>query len=130
MIRLTVEQLMALRDSLQRTGQVQCVVMPLFATASRRLIVAWAKGRGGEEYYLSVWKDNDHLQKAMDDDRDGVPSPFDFEQAKEEEMTHTYPVPVVGMQLDNTGRPYKLALLPSGRIKYTDQYVSEAGSGE
>lgn len=142
MIRLTVEQLMALRDSIQGAGQVQCAVLPLFATASQRLIIAWAKGRSeGEEFYLSIWKDTKALQKAMQEDEAGIPLPFDFiNDQGSMEYSHTYPVEDTlnsansaaasdleheGFQVRGaqTGRFYQREVLPSGRVKYGEEYM-------
>lgn len=149
MIRLTVEQLFALRDSIQAGGQAQCAVLPLQATYVHRLIIAWAKGRsGGEEYYLSVWKDSKTLEEEKRKELAGEQPPYDFiNDPASMDYSHTYPVeerpnlansvaanelehegfqvPRVAMKIDSQGRPYQNEVLPSGRIKYSDKYMKE-----
>ena len=94
MIRLTVEQLFALRDSIQAGGQAQCAVLPLRATYVHRLIIAWAKGRaGGEEYYLSIWRDAKTLEEERKKEEAGETPPYDFlNDPASMDYSHTYPV--------------------------------------
>lgn len=94
MIRLTVDQLNALRDSIQAGGQVHCAVLPLAATYAHSLVIAWAKGRAeGEEFYLSIWRDTKSLIAARQEEEEGVKPPYDFiNDPQSAEYTHTYPV--------------------------------------
>ena len=100
MIRLTVEQLMALRDSMETTGQVQSAVLPLELISAKSLIVAWARGREvGSEYYLTVWKDTASVIAAKKRERE---EGYVFEEPdREQSYKHVYvPTTVNGDKVD------------------------------
>ena len=92
MIRLTVEQITALRDSIQATDQVQCALLPLEATYVKSLIVAWARGRENDSaVYLSIWKDTTSLIKAKKEE-DPKGTIFAVTQDGQASYSHVYRV--------------------------------------
>lgn len=93
MIRLTVEQLYLLEESIRGSGQSNTSILPLEAMGSHRLIIAWAKTRTGNGLYLSIWKDSKSWADAIAKDNAGEPLPYDFaNDAQTQEYTHAYPV--------------------------------------
>lgn len=127
MIRLTVEQLNALRDSIQAGGQVHCAVLPLKATYAHNTIIAWAKGRSeGDEFYLSIWRDSKSLERAKEDEESGKNPPYDFiNDPQSLDYSHVYPAGETGRiqtAVPNESAPPKEILLQASFDATSFQY--------
>lgn len=59
MIRLSVDQLNELEKAIKRTGEVKATILPKKAFTTDRLVIAWARSVNQEEFFLSIWQNQD-----------------------------------------------------------------------